>query len=83
VVCADQLSAYRLYATPTLNGLLRFVKVRISKPAGTIGYMVVIVESPEIAEMWNVLILSALVLVLVLLGARWGLQRFIDSAYEK
>jgi hypothetical protein len=34
--------------------------------------------------MWNILIPTALaVLIIGLLGVRWGLQRFIDSAYER
>jgi hypothetical protein len=32
--------------------------------------------------MWHILIPSMLVVLLSLLGARWGLQKFIDSAYE-
>ena len=32
--------------------------------------------------MWNILIPIALVLIVALLGARWGLQKFLDSAYE-
>jgi hypothetical protein len=32
--------------------------------------------------MWHILIPSTLVVLLALLGARRGLQKFIDSAYE-
>lgn len=32
--------------------------------------------------MWNILIPIALALLVSLLGARWGLQKFLDSAYE-
>jgi|GraSoiStandDraft_43_1057313.scaffolds.fasta_scaffold5980114_1 hypothetical protein len=32
--------------------------------------------------MWNILIPSALLVVLLALGARWRLQKFLDSAYE-
>jgi hypothetical protein len=36
----------------------------------------------EITEMWNILILSALFVFLALLGARWSLQKLIDSGFE-
>jgi hypothetical protein len=36
----------------------------------------------EIAEMWNILVPIALALLVALLGARWGLQKLLDSAYE-
>jgi hypothetical protein len=36
----------------------------------------------EITAMWNILIPSALFVFLALLGARWSLQRFIDSGFE-
>jgi hypothetical protein len=32
--------------------------------------------------MWNILIPSMLIALLALLGARWRLQKFLDSAYE-
>jgi hypothetical protein len=32
--------------------------------------------------MWNILIPSTLIVLLALLGARWRLQKFLDSAYE-
>jgi hypothetical protein len=35
-----------------------------------------------IFEMWSILIASALAAMLVLLGLRWGLQRWIDSVYK-
>jgi hypothetical protein len=33
--------------------------------------------------MWNILIPGTLVVLFSFLGVRWGLQRFIDGAYEK
>jgi hypothetical protein len=36
----------------------------------------------EVTEMWNILIPGLLVALLAFLGARWGVQKFIDSAYE-
>ena len=33
--------------------------------------------------MWGILIASTLAVLLALLGLRWGLQKWIDSAYEK
>jgi hypothetical protein len=32
--------------------------------------------------MWNILVPIALALLVALLGARWRLQKFLDSAYE-
>jgi hypothetical protein len=32
--------------------------------------------------MWNILIPITLAMLVLLLGARWRLQKFLDSAYE-
>jgi hypothetical protein len=32
--------------------------------------------------MWHILIPSTVVVLLAFLGARWRLQKFLDSAYE-
>jgi hypothetical protein len=41
-----------------------------------------VINRQEIAEMWNILVPIALALLVALLGARWGLQKLLDSAYE-